>query len=248
MSLAEQQVLDFEKNLRKVIAALQTLIIKNAKSGYLFSLNADERIRFAPDIYNSLIQALNESGYYPLVSDLINQDKELIAEIVSIRGAAKLPTAFSKTSREVLDAFRSMEYNQFRLIGEDFANTLAQELTQFVLTGVDETVFIDTIRSKLESGLQRYATTYATTSRAKFAQQVQDEAAKNYDGELYWEYTGPVDDRMRDACIDGMDKQYFTDFERSMFEAATAEERAWNCRHIFQQITKEDYEVNTNDR
>ena len=78
-------------------------------------------------------------------------------------------------------------------------NSLSQELMQFALTGVDESVFIDAIRSKLETGLQRYATTYATTSRAKFIQQVQDEAAKSYDGELYWEYVGPEDDRMRDA-------------------------------------------------
>ena len=248
MSLANAQVIDFEKNLRKVIAALQTLIIKNAKSGYLFSLKADERIRFAPDIYNALIAALNESGYYPLVSDIINRDKELIAEVMSIRGAAKLPTVFTQTSKETFAALRNLELTQFESIGTGFMNSLSQELMQFALTGVDESVFIDAIRSKLETGLQRYATTYATTSRAKFIQQVQDEAAKSYDGELYWEYVGPEDDRMRDACIDGMNKRYFTDFERSMFEAETAEERAWNCRHTFEQITKHDYEVNTNGK
>ena len=244
-NLAETQITDFERELQTVIKRLQMLIIKNAKSGYMFSLNAEERIKFALDLYDGLISAINESGYYDVVSKLIDQDKNLIAEIRSLRTAKKLPTTFTKTSKEVLAAFRNLEMAQFEDIGKSFASSLHQELMSFALTGVDEDVFIQTIFDKLDSGFQRYARTYAITSRAKFIQQVQDEAAKNYDGDLYWEYVGPEDDRMRDACIEGMAKRYFTDEERSQFEAETADERAWNCRHTFEQITKQDYEENT---
>jgi len=248
MNTALKQTNAFEAELETVVKRLQTLIIKNAKSGYLFSLNAEERIKFAPDLYNGLIDALNNSGYQELVAKLLAQDKDLIAEIRSIRGANGLPTSFSKTSTEVFNAFRNMELAQFEDIQEGFARSLHQELMHFALTGVSEDVFIQTIYDRLESGFKRYARTYAITSRAQFIQQVQDEAAKNYDGELFWEYVGPEDDRMRDACIEGMAKRYFTNEERIDFELATAEERAWNCRHTFEQISKQDYEVNNNGR
>lgn len=243
-NLAERQVTEFERELQVVFKRLQTLIIKNAKSGYLFSLNAEERIKFAPDLLDGLISAVNESGYYDAVAKIIDKDKDLIAEIKSLRSAQKLPTEFSRTSKNVFEALRNIEMKQFEDIAEGFTRSLHQELMNFALTGVDEEVFIQTIMDKLDAGFKRYASTYATTSRAKFLQQVQYEAAKNYPGELYWEYVGPEDDRRRDACIEGTAKRYFTDEERIQFEAETAEERAWNCRHTFEQITKEDYEEN----
>jgi hypothetical protein len=239
--LAETQITDFERNLRRVIDRFQAEIIKNAKSGYLFSLNAEDRVKYAPDLYDGILKALHASGYDKAVADLINRDAELISEIKAMRSAAKLPTTFAKSSSDVINAFKNMEMAQFSQIGTGFANSLSQELMNYAITGVDESVFIEAIRDRLESGFKRYARTYAITSRAKFIQQVQDEAAKNYDGELYWEYVGPEDDRMRDACIDGMAQRYFTDAERAAFEAETADERAWNCRHTFQQITEEDY-------
>jgi len=241
-NLAEQQGIQFETNLRQVVNRFQALIIKTARSGYMFSVNADERIRYAPELYSGLVDALQQSGYLSLVSDLIEQDRELIAEVKSLRTAKGLPTQFSKQSSEALAAFQNLEFAQFQNISTGFVNSLHQELMNYALTGVDEAVFIESIRNMLESKLQKYATTYAYTSRAKWIQQVQDEAAKNYDDELFWEYVGPEDDRTRDACIEGLNQQYFTDAERMEFEARTADERAWNCRHVFVQITKEDYE------
>ena len=245
MGLPEKQTAAFDQNLRKVISKMQADIIKNARSGYLFSLNAEDRIKFAPDLYDGILAALNASGYDKAVSDLINRDKELIAEIKSLRGNRKLPTDFSKSSVETFRAFQTMEMSQFQQIGTGFANSLSQELMNYAITGIDESAFIAAISDKLETGFLRYAKTYAITSRAKFIQQVEFEAAKDYEGDLYWEYVGPVDDRMRPACEEGMDRQYFTNDEMLQFEAETADERSWNCRHTFIQITKEDYEENT---
>jgi len=245
MALAEDQTIQFEQNLRNVINRMQASIIKNAKSGYLFSRNAEERIKYAPELYNGILEAINGSGYYAAVSDLINRDKELIKEVTSLRAKAKLPTSFASTSPEVFAAFQNMEMQQFTNIATGFANSLSQELMNYAITGIDEAKFIDAVRASLTGRFTQYANTYAITSRAKFIQQVQDEAAKSYDGELYWMYEGPEDDRMRPACIEGMAKQYFTDEERNLFEYETADERAWNCRHTFIQITKEDYLDNT---
>jgi len=244
MSVAEKQVVDFEKNLRRAINRFQAEIIANAKSGYMFSSVAEDRIRYAAELYDGITQALRDSGYYSVVSDLIERDREIISEIKSLRSANKLPSTFSKSSAETFNALCSLEYAQFDNIGKGFVASLSQELTNYIVRGVSESDFIMAIREALDNKFAKYARTYAITSRAQFIQAVQDEAAKNYDGELFWEYVGPDDDRTRPACQEGLAKQYFTDAEREQFESETADERAWNCRHTFQQITKEDYEAN----
>jgi len=251
-TLSEQQAIQFERNLRAVINSFQAGIIATAKSGEMFSKNAADRIKYAPQLYEGIISALNSSGYNGIVQDLIARDAELIKEIRSLRTAKGLPTAFTNTSKETLAAFQRLELSQFQSIGEGFANSLHQQLMSLAIGGIGEREFIANISAKLDSGFKRYATTYAETSRAKFIQQVEDEAAKSYDGELYWEYVGAIDDRNRDACIEGLEYNngtgMFTDAERDEFEARTADERLWNCRHTFVQITKETYEDNKGGR
>jgi hypothetical protein len=244
MSLAEKQVIDFEKNLRKALNRFQAEIVANARSGYMFSQKADERIRYASELYDGILQGLRDSGYYGVVSDLIEKDRELISEVRILRSANKLPSVFTKSSAETFNALRNMEFAQFDNIGKGFVASLSQELTNYVVSGISEIDFMMAIRESLDNKFAKYARTYAITSRAQFVQAVQDEAAKNYEGEVYWVFEGPEDDKTRPACQEGLAKEYFTDEERIAFEAETADERAWNCRHTFQQVTKEDYEEN----
>ena len=245
MSVADRQLSTFETGLIKAIDNLQSLILLNAKSGYLFSANADARIRYAPELYNGIVDAIAKSGYYEVVQDLVEKDKEFIDEVKKLRAGKGLPTGFSASSGEALAAFQNMELAQFRAIGDQFANSLHVELMNFAISGTTELDFINALRSKLDDSFKRYAVTYANTSRAQFSQQVENEAAKNYDGALYWEYSGPDDGRTRDACLEGLAQRYFTDLERREFEMRYSEERAWNCRHVFFQITEDDYKEGT---
>lgn len=245
MSIADRQVSSFETGLRNVVSNMQSLILLSAESGKLFSKNADARIRYAPEFLNGIISAINQSGYYDLVQDLILQDKDLIAEVTANRSSAGLPSGFTDQSVETIRAFQNMEFAQFRAIGDQFVQSLHIELMNFTLSGTDEAAFVQAIRSSLESKFQRYAVTYANTSRAQFTQRVEDEAAKSYDGKLYWQYVGPGDGRTRTVCLDGLAQKYFTDAERTAFESANAIARAWNCRHRFMQITEQDYKEAT---
>ena len=113
MSLAEKQVVDFEKNLRKALNRFQAEIIANARSGYMFSQDANERIRSASDFYDGILQGLRDSGYYSVVSDLVEKDRELIGEVRSLRTSNKLPSVFTKSSAETFNALRNMEFAQF---------------------------------------------------------------------------------------------------------------------------------------
>jgi len=245
MSVADKQVSAFETGLVKALENLKSLILLNAKSGYLFTANAEARIRYAPELYNGIIDSIAKSGYYETVRELVGSDKELIEEVKSMRSGAGLPTEFSASSAEALTAFQNLELAQFRAISDQFANSLHVELMNFALSGTTELDFINAISSKLNDNLKKYSITYAMTSRAQFSQQVENEAAKSYDGALYWEYSGPNDGRTRDACKEGLAIRYFTDAERRKFEIDNASERAWNCRHIFFQITEDDYKEGT---
>lgn len=242
---AEAQVSQFEKNMIKVLRKLQAEIIAAANKGNLFSKEDALRLNSAPELWNGLLGALDRAGYYNVVNQFTEQDITLVNQVKADRIKAGLPSVFSQQSIETLNAFRDVEFVKFQSLGNGFIEALKEELAFYITTGTNELDFINRINSMLNDNLKRYATTYATTSRQQVIQQIQNAAAANYDGELYWEYVGPVDDRMRDACAEGMTKRYFSNDERIAFELDTASERVWNCRHTFIQITKEDYEENT---
>jgi len=245
MSLADSQVSRFERNMIEVLQRLQAEIIASANKGMLFSGDNALRLASAPDMFNELIGALDRSGYSNVVNAFTDEDIRLVKDVKAARATAGLPTAFTQQSAETLSAFKTVEFEKFQSLGNGFIESMRQELIAYISTGTNERDFINKINSMLNDNLKRYATTYATTSRQQVIQQIQNAAAANYDGELYWEYVGPEDDRMRDACAEGIEQRYFTDAERIEFEERTAGERAWNCRHVFVQITEETYKENT---
>lgn len=245
MNTAESQVARFERNMIQVLRNLQAEIIASASKGGLFNPDSDLRMASAPDIYNQLLGALDRAGYSNVVNQFTEQDIKLVADVKAARALAGLPTAFTQQSTETLNAFKNIEFLKFQSVGNGFIESLRGKLMAYVTTGIDERTFINQINSMLNDNLKRYATTYATTSRQMVIQQIQNAAAQNYDGELFWEYTGPEDDRMRDVCAEGMSQRYFTDAEKTDFESSTAIDREWNCRHTFVQITEQDYKENT---
>jgi hypothetical protein len=88
---------------------------------------------------------------------------------------------------------------------------------------------------------------YANSMHGDYLQSIQDEAAYE-SGELFWEFMGPKDDIIRDACCDLLSIQYYTNSQRKIAERLTANERAFDCRHIFFQITREIYHENPHNR
>jgi hypothetical protein len=152
--------------------------------------------------------------------------------------------AFTQQSVNTLTALQTLQASQFAGIGSQAMDAVRQTVMQTILTGAQLEDGLANIEARLSADLQRYAWTYANTSRAQVLQAVQDIAAQNYEGELYWEYSGPLDDVTRDACVELLEIGVFTDDERNQAEADTADERAYNCRHVFEQITREQYEAN----
>jgi hypothetical protein len=190
-------------------------------------------------MYPELLKALQESGYSSVVAQLQNTDPALVN---AIKANARIPMSFLETSSDVISAIRSAEAFQFAKIGEAAMSSIRDNVMRTVLAGVPINDTLADIRSQLEDRFQRYAWTYANTTRKEVIQAVHFEAAKAYDGELYWEYVGPEDNVTRDVCLELLAQRVFTDAEMQEAEASSASEREYNCRHVFVQITKDDYE------
>ena len=118
-----------------------------------------------------------------------------------------------------------------------------EALMKSILTGQSIEQVHKQIRKELEDRLQRYSITYALTSRQEVMQMIHDTGAQSTPPqERYWVYVGPRDDKTRPACNALLDIKYFSNEEREYYEAMYAGERAYNCRHIFMQITKDDFD------
>jgi hypothetical protein len=242
--LTKRQLAGFERDLATVMSNMQARV-----SGLLATLETVNGIpiktkynlQFAASLIPELDRVLIESGYPELVMRFQAGDNDLIK---AIRASAKVPMVFTASSAGVITALQLAQNSEFAGIGVRAMEAVRQTVMNTILTGARLEDGLALIQSRLDNELQRYAWTYANTSRAQVMQTVQDLAAENYEGDVYWVYSGPLDDVTRDACVSLLEIGVFTDEEREQAEADTADERMYNCRHVFDQIPKSYYESN----
>lgn len=249
----DQQTAWFERNMLKIASRLDARIASlirelDSRGGHL--LNTEENIQMWAQIHGSILEELNASGYTELVSMLNEKENDLLRTMKKASMPGAVPLAFTQTSQSAISAFNSLWNARIGNLGNDVARQIHTIIGDSIFGGTNIADLVKSVKVILERQLVRYATTYVNTSRAKFIQMMQYEAARNYDGGLFWIYEGPEDDVTRPVCREGtgMDVSsmfpnapYFTEEERIEFESYSAPERTYNCRHTFMQITKEYY-------
>ena len=245
-TIADKSLAEFEMRLNATLRYMEGAIMKELerfprKAGRIM-VGADSFGQIT-QMYQNLLLELERSGYPEAVSALQGWDKELIEEIAK---DSKVPFQFTQTSRDTINALRQIQLNKFDEIGATAMDAVRDSVTQTILAGRDIGETIDSIREQLDTKFKNYAWTYANTTRRDIIQQVQLESAKEYDGELYWQFFGPDDDVTRPACSELLERNggYYTDAERQEAEAEFADERAFNCRHVFIQVSKDEYDAN----
>jgi len=249
----DQQTAWFERNMQNIARRLDERIsslIRELDSGRGHLLNTEENIQMWAQIYGSILEELSASGYTELVSRLNDKENDLLRTMKKSSVPGAVPLAFTQTSQSAITAFNSLWNARIGNLGNDVARQIHAIIGDSIFGGTNISELVKSVKAILDKQLVRYATTYVNTSRAKFIQMMQYEAARNYDGELFWIYEGPEDDVTRPVCREGtgMDVNamfpnapYFTEEERIEFESYSAPERTYNCRHTFMQITKEYY-------
>lgn len=252
-NLVDSQSQWFEGNMRKIARRvrnrLNTMLNQFDRAGGSL-LNTPDNINRLNALYGSIIQELTAAGYTDLVASLNAKENELLAKLRASRPAYAVPLAFTETSQAALAAFSNMWTARIGNLGMDISRQIHSIISESVFSGRTTYNLIQGVSKLLDEDLVRYATTYVNTSRAKFIQMAEYEAAKSYDGEMFWYYEGPEDDVTRPVCREGtgMDSNpitdnapYYTDAERIDFENYSGSARVYNCRHSFMLISPDYY-------
>lgn len=242
LDVTESQVTQFERELdrsirqfeRRITGLLAKLEIENG-----VILKTPANLQYAASLLPELNQMLEDSGYPDAVAKFQQGDSTLLAQV---RKSAAIPLAFTRADAATLSALRAMQNSEFTGIGANAMESVRQVVMNTIMTGSRLEGSLGMIKKNLSTNLQKYAWTYANTTRRDVIQLANDLAAANTEGENYWAYNGPLDDVTRDACIELLSIGYFSDAEREAAEAEYAAERMYNCRHSFDLVSKETYD------
>ena len=152
---------------------------------------------------------------------------------------------------QTLGMLQRIDVDAFARMNDDIARAIIAGLTDIVMIGGNVQDAVVLVAEKAGK-LAQYSQTWINRSRSMLSQKITDitathlvEGGKN----PYFEYSGNLDDKTRDACLEGLgatpsssypNAPYFTPDEREQFEAEYG--IRWNCRHEFVLVTESHYE------
>ena len=161
--------------LIKALQQLENRVVETAlnlpnRSGVLFDT------RLAIEIRPKLQQAIEEL-YLTKVQTFINDYDKIAANIVATYGKLPIPNEFKQITEidlQVIQQLKKISFSQFQNLGNEFVNTLANEVYQSTLTGRPVVEMVQTLKSKI-NGI------YQQSDNAK-AQELVDYIANNPNG------------------------------------------------------------------
>lgn len=189
-------------------------------------------------------QSLQEAGYYVLINDLIdNQFDSIYSGTLKAFEAGGLETAFTADDATKIQILKQMKRDFFIRLGDDVGLEVKRELYKYVISDASVADMTAGIAQTLEgSNLSKYANTYARTAIKDFQQEVIDLRAADIE-EGVWVYVGVSDGRTRDFCRNVLKRnRYYDDSDKSRIE--NDQDRAYNCRHRFYKMDKQEAEAN----
>lgn len=243
--VVDKSVSQFEKSLAQVIKDLQSRVtaqLSRLKTDDLGNLILNDfNLNYVTSMYNKLEEAVKDAGYLDAIDALQNKDQLLINTIVQ---NANIPISFTETSKDVITALRDAQMAAFTDIGTDAMHAVRKDVMRSVLTGIPLKDTISNITEHLDTKFANYAKTYALTTRQEVMQATHDIGAEGTEpDDRYWIYMGPQDKITRPACLELLEIGYFNNKERTHWEAKYQTARAYNCRHVFMQVSKDDYDT-----
>ena len=161
--------------LIKALQQLENKVVETAlklpnRNGVLFDT------RLAIELRPQLQKAI-EDLYLTKVQTFINDYDKIAANIVATYGKLPIPPEFKQIREidlQVIQQLKKISFSQFQNLGNEFVNTLANEVYQSTLTGRPVTEMVQTLRSKINGIYQQ--------SDNKKAQELVDYIANNPNG------------------------------------------------------------------
>lgn len=142
--------------LIKALQQLENKVVETAlqlpnRNGILFDT------RLAIELRPQLQKAI-EDLYLTKVQSFINDYDKVAANIVATYGKLPIPAEFKQLTEidyQVIQQLKRLSFSQFQNLGNEFANTLANEVYQSTLTGRPVNEMIQTLRSKINGIYQQ---------------------------------------------------------------------------------------------
>lgn len=142
--------------LIKALQQLENKVVETAlqlpnRNGILFDT------RLAIELRPQLQKAI-EDLYLTKVQSFINDYDKIAANIVATYGKLPIPAEFKQLTEidyQVIQQLKRLSFSQFQNLGNEFANTLANEVYQSTLTGRPVNEMIQTLRSKINGIYQQ---------------------------------------------------------------------------------------------
>lgn len=161
--------------LIKALQQLENKVVETAlklpnRNGILFDT------RLAIEIRPQLQKAI-EDLYLTKVQTFINDYDKIAANIVATYGKLPIPAEFKQITEidlQVIQQLKKISFSQFQNLGNEFVNTLANEVYQSTLTGRPVTEMVQTLKSKINGIYQQ--------SDNRKAQELVDYIANNPNG------------------------------------------------------------------
>ena len=237
---ANQEELDdiinkFDKRLESIFKKINTL----ATARIATIIDIDEVVQF--DIIWREI--LTEAGYYDLMQRYVNTLDDLQASLNAILDEAGLLKTLGEEQVRRLTAIKELQIKGIEQIGIDAGLSLKRGLYNNLLAGKTKADLLEAVSEELAgTKYLSYAKTYANTSVNDYRQATLNQRAETFkdDPDIVWIYDGnDVDDVTRPFCESVLTaNKAYTTAEKEELESAP--ERAWNCRHFFTFITRDE--------
>lgn len=189
-------------------------------------------------------ESLKQAGYYVLVNGLIDKHFDTIySGTLKAFEAGGLKTAFTTSDATKIQILKQMKRDFFIRLGDDVGLSVKRELYKYVISDASLDTMTAGIAETLEgSNLAKYSQTYARTAIKDFQQEVIDLRAADIE-EGVWVYVGVNDGRTRRFCRNVLKRnRYYDDSDKSRIE--NDQDRAYNCRHRFYKMEKQEAEEN----
>lgn len=231
----EDIIAKFDKRLDKIFRKVN--VLATARIANISDI--DDVVKFDV-IWRGILE---EAGFYNLLQRYVNTLDDLQGSLNAVLTEAGLLETLGADQIKRLTAIKELQIKGIEQIGIDAGLTLKKGLYNNVLAGKTKADLLVSMSDELGgTKYASYAKTYANTAINDYRQATLNQRAEviQDDDDIVWIYDGnDIDEVTRDFCAEVLvaNKAYSTD-EKNELEASP--ERAWNCRHFFTFVTRQD--------
>tara|TARA_R110002020_G_scaffold128268_1_gene287503 strand:- start:856 stop:1596 length:741 start_codon:yes stop_codon:yes gene_type:complete len=200
---------------------------------------------------NELLSAIGNIDFKDLFENELGFNKELDNVALSYLDALRNMDGFADVDETVLRALVESDLNIYRSKFNDTYVHMKSLFTESVINGLPREIFIEQL-SKGQFGVlsKSQAKALYTDSLAKFNRSVIKQMAKNAPANLLYIFTGPIDNRTSDGCLQVLAAGPMTLGQiNNQFPGVFENGTHFNCRHQFRRYTSKGmYKQNKLDR